>query len=260
MISWLQTEGELDKNVAMISAEFRKSMNRPACPLATQDLEVNTKNRDHAIAAEHIQYGPLNLNDEEYWERYAKKWNTTADVAKKSNCSTCIAFDISPRMKKCMPGETSDPEGELGYCWMHHFKCHSARTCNTWAAGGPIDLDKVSFDWQERNAQVKNNPPKEPPTLEEFREWVDLVNMKNKELKAFMDSDWFAVSGPGPRTSKGPRNQERTRQFPSNHSNEKETRTPWTEGLHQVRSTNHKAILRTGAQEVDRTGCKRTCR
>ena len=151
--------GELDKNVAMISAEFRKSMNRPACPLATQDLEVNTKNRDHAIAAEHIQYGPLNLNDEEYWERYAKKWNTTADVAKKSNCSNCIAFDISPRMKKCMPGETSDPEGELGYCWMHHFKCHSARTCNTWAAGGPIDLDKVSFDWQERNAQVKKNPP-----------------------------------------------------------------------------------------------------
>ncbi len=194
--------GELDKNIAMISAEFRKSMNRPACPLATQDLEVNTKNRDHAIAAEHIQYGPLNLNDEAYWERYAKKWNTTADVAKKSNCSNCIAFDISPRMKKCMPGETSDPEGELGYCWMHHFKCHSARTCNTWAAGGPIDLDKVSFDWQERNAQVKKNPPKEPPTVEEFREWVDLVNMKNKELKAFMDSDWFAVSGLTPDQAK----------------------------------------------------------
>ncbi len=28
------------------------------CPPATQDLELNTKNRDSAIHAEHIQYGP----------------------------------------------------------------------------------------------------------------------------------------------------------------------------------------------------------
>ena len=50
-----------------------------------------------------------------------------------------------------MPGETSDPDGELGYCWMHHFKCHSARACYTWAAGGPISNDSVSADWQERS-------------------------------------------------------------------------------------------------------------
>ncbi len=31
-----------------------------ACPLATKDSKVNTKNRDAAIKAEHIQYGPLN--------------------------------------------------------------------------------------------------------------------------------------------------------------------------------------------------------
>ena len=49
-----------------------------------------------------------------------------------------------------MPGETSDGEGVLGYCWMHHFKCHSARTCDTWAKGGPITTDKVSEGWQER--------------------------------------------------------------------------------------------------------------
>ena len=49
-----------------------------------------------------------------------------------------------------MPGETSDGEGVLGYCWMHHFKCHSARTCDTWAKGGPITTNKVSEGWQER--------------------------------------------------------------------------------------------------------------
>ena len=123
-----------------------------ACPRATQDLELNTKNRDSAVKAEHIQYGPLNLDDEEYWERYAARWNTTADVAKKSNCSNCVAFDISPRMEECMPLELDD-DGRLGYCWMHHFKCHSARTCYTWAKGGPITDDKRSKENQERGEQ-----------------------------------------------------------------------------------------------------------
>jgi|TARA_A100001201_G_scaffold18450_3_gene20887 hypothetical protein len=123
-----------------------------ACPRATQDLELNTKNRDSAVKAKHIQYGPLNLDDEEYWERYAARWNTTAEVAKKSNCSNCVAFDISPRMEKCMPLELDD-DGRLGYCWMHHFKCHSARTCYTWAKGGPITDDKRSKENQERGEQ-----------------------------------------------------------------------------------------------------------
>jgi len=136
----------------------KKRKKKASCPPATQDLELNTKNRDAAVKAEHIQYGPLNLSDKDYWVRYAERWNTTPAVAKKSNCSNCIAFDISPRMKDCMPGKTSDKDGELGYCWMHHFKCHSARSCYTWAKGGPISKDKVSHEWQER-AFPSENPP-----------------------------------------------------------------------------------------------------
>ena len=120
------------------------------CPPATQDLELNTKNRDSAIQAEHIQYGPMNLEDEEYWVRAAEHWNTEPEVAKKSRCGNCAAFDISPRMKECMPGETSDDDGALGYCWMHHFKCHSARACHTWAKGGPIKDDKISYIWGKK--------------------------------------------------------------------------------------------------------------
>ena len=131
-----------------------KSAKDYVCPKPTQDLELNTKNRNAAIKAEHIQYGPLNLSDEEYWDRAAEHWNTKPEVAKKSRCGNCVAFDISPRMLECMPGPTSEPieddEGKLGYCWMHHFKCHSARSCFTWAAGGPIDEDKVSYEWQEK--------------------------------------------------------------------------------------------------------------
>ena len=126
------------------------------CPAPTQDLELNTKNRNSAIKAEYIQYGPLNLADTEYWERAAEHWNTSVDVAKASRCSNCVAFDISPRMLECLPGPVSQPiedaEGYLGYCWMHNFKCHSARACYTWAAGGPIDKNSVSYEWQSRQA------------------------------------------------------------------------------------------------------------
>tara|TARA_R110002020_G_scaffold418481_1_gene627706 strand:- start:269 stop:751 length:483 start_codon:yes stop_codon:yes gene_type:complete len=122
------------------------------CPPATQDLELNTKNRDAAIKSNYIQYGPINLEDETYWDKLADHWQTTPDVAKESNCSNCAAFDISPRMEECMPGSVQE-DGELGYCWMHHFKCHSARTCYTWAAGGPIADDKVSKEWQEKNIE-----------------------------------------------------------------------------------------------------------
>ena len=101
-----------------------------SCPLATQDVAVNTKNRNLTI--EKFGYGPLNVDEPgDFWKDIAEKWNTTVDAAKKSKCGNCVAFDESPRMKDCMPGETSDGEGTLGYCWMHHFKCHSARTCDT---------------------------------------------------------------------------------------------------------------------------------
>ncbi len=134
-----------------------------SCPASTQDLELNTRNRNSAIKADYIQYGPLNLADEAYWDRAAKHWKTTPEVAKQSKCYNCVAFDISPRMQDCMPGQIMKQEEiesaiennerweTLGYCWMHSFKCHSDRTCYTWAAGGPIVEDDISYDWQQRS-------------------------------------------------------------------------------------------------------------
>tara|TARA_Y100001937_G_C7113230_1_gene328832 strand:- start:1223 stop:1660 length:438 start_codon:yes stop_codon:yes gene_type:complete len=123
---------------------------RGECPEATQDLALNTKNRDATIKK--YNYGPLNVDEPaDYWKKIADYWNTTEKAAKKSLCGSCVAFDISPRMKDCMPGDTFDDDGELGYCWMHHFKCHSARSCHTWAKGGPIKKDTESTEWQEKN-------------------------------------------------------------------------------------------------------------
>ena len=128
-----------------------KEQEEQKCPSATQNLVVNTANRDRAIQADFIKYGPLNVE------------------AEKSKCASCTAFDVSPRMLKCIPGETSQPvkdeHGDLGYCWMHHFKCHSARSCNTWAAGGPINKDEKSFEWQKRNLKVALDPDPIDPTM-----------------------------------------------------------------------------------------------
>ncbi len=125
------------------------------CPPSTKDIKLNTKNRDATI--KNHNYGPLNVDEPgDYWKDIAKYWKTTEEAAKKSVCNNCVAFDVSPRMLECMPGETSDDDGRLGYCHMHHFKCHSARACHTWAKGGPITTDEKSYDWQERGQKKEN--------------------------------------------------------------------------------------------------------
>lgn len=121
-----------------------------SCPRATRDVEYNTLNRDYTV--KNHNYGPLNVKEPgDFWSKIADKWNTTEEAAKKSRCLNCVAFDLSPRMMECMPGEVSDDTGLLGYCWMHHFKCHSARTCNTWAMGGPITKNDVSYGWDKKS-------------------------------------------------------------------------------------------------------------
>ena len=122
------------------------------CPAATQDVALNTRNRNSAIQADHIQYGPLNVDEPAgYWEDIADVWDTSTEAAQQSKCGNCVAFDVSPRMDDCMPGPTSDDDGRLGYCHMHKFKCHSARSCRTWAKGGPIEDDETSYEWQGKD-------------------------------------------------------------------------------------------------------------
>jgi hypothetical protein len=144
------TYNALSRLVEAIRKEQKEITSMFACPTAAVDLKLNTRNRNKAIKDNLIAYGPLNLEDEKYWKKIAKHWNTSVGVAKKSTCGNCGAFDISPQMLDCMPGELEDDNGKLGYCWMHDFKCHSARSCKTWVAGGPIKTNKVSLSWLER--------------------------------------------------------------------------------------------------------------
>ena len=123
---------------------MKGSMQIMACPLPTQDSKLNSKNRQNA--KDNFMYGPLNENPVSFWNKLAKKWEISVPVAKTRRCGNCTAFDISPRMKKCMDTTSN----EVGYCWMHKFKCSAARSCRTWAPGGSITQDSVSYNWQNK--------------------------------------------------------------------------------------------------------------
>ena len=119
------------------------------CPPATQNIELNLRNRKKAI--DEYMYGPLDPNQPnvEYWSSIADEWNMSdIDQAKSARCGNCAAFDVSDSMQDCIARgigseSGSDPmstidAGELGYCKFLKFKCAAKRTCTAWVEGGPI--------------------------------------------------------------------------------------------------------------------------
>ena len=119
------------------------------CPPATQDIDLNLKNRKKAI--NEYMYGPLNPNEpnEDYWAKVADEWNMDdTDQAKTALCGNCAAFDLTSKVQDCIatgigaeagsdPMDTVDA-GDLGYCKFLKFKCAAKRTCTAWVEGGPI--------------------------------------------------------------------------------------------------------------------------
>ena len=120
------------------------------CPPATQDINLNLKNRQSAI--ENQGYGPLNpeLKNKEFWDNKADMWQLDSpDEAKASLCGNCAAFDITTKTLDCIAKGIGDDEGsedpyqvieagQLGYCRFLKFKCAAKRTCDAWVTGGPI--------------------------------------------------------------------------------------------------------------------------
>jgi len=130
----------------------------PACPAPTQDIALNTSNRDRAIRM--FDYGPPNPAQPSnwFWKKIASRWsqNPSAEQiaeTKTMRCGNCGVFDVSPGMKACMPRSYAPDAYEaaamasgavLGYCWAHNFKCASTRTCATWVQGPAISTNERS--------------------------------------------------------------------------------------------------------------------
>jgi len=122
---------------------------KTGCPIATQDIHVNLKNRQHGIDEYH--YGPANPDKPgNYWKDAAKRWKTNEATSKTMQCANCAAFDVSDKMWACMAKGIKGNEknidalatiekGDLGYCNFLHFKCAGSRSCAAWVTGGSLD-------------------------------------------------------------------------------------------------------------------------
>jgi len=122
------------------------------CPVATQDVHVNLKNRNHAF--KEYGYGPPNPDEpnEYFWLKKAKMYNAPTSAVKSLRCGNCAAFIQTPAMMQCIVGGLEKDEGknelsydeefvvaaDLGYCDLFQFTCASNRTCDAWKSGGPI--------------------------------------------------------------------------------------------------------------------------
>lgn len=123
------------------------------CPVSTQDVKINLKNRNNAF--KNFGYGPPNPDETNtvFWLKKAKMYNAPTDTVKGMRCGNCAAFIQAPKMMKCIKdGLEKDEEGlsyddqfieaaDLGYCDLFQFTCAGARTCDAWKSGGPITKD-----------------------------------------------------------------------------------------------------------------------
>lgn len=143
-------------NKAVGEALVKDYKDSNACPVATVDVALNTKNRN--IAIKERGYGPMNPGEQnnKFWKGVADLWGISVAEAKTSRCGNCAAFIQTPKMLACIQsnlGLDDDYESEkdmvenqaktlkaadLGYCQLFAFKCAADRTCRAWLYGGPI--------------------------------------------------------------------------------------------------------------------------
>lgn len=134
------------RKVFVVASE--KDVAANGCPIATQDITVNIKNRQTAIDQAH--YGPMLPGDPNngFWKQKADIWGVTPAEAKKARCKNCAAFVRTPEMLNCIAtalgtegyesGWGTIHQAKLGFCNIFDFKCAGERTCDAWVTNGPI--------------------------------------------------------------------------------------------------------------------------
>ena len=98
-----------------------------SCPIATQDPELNSKNRSRTIKI--ASYGMPKAG--------------TTDL-----CGNCKVFNIKKSMLECidegLPVDNPMEGGDRGYCESFQFACSASHTCAMWTEGGPIEDEEES--------------------------------------------------------------------------------------------------------------------
>ena len=197
-ISW--TRGILDR------------IKKDACPVATQNIEINLRNRQTAI--ESAMYGPPNPLEENtgYWQRIAERWDVPIEEARTMRCGNCAAFDMTDAMLRCIDagvGEDVREQAHLGYCHVFDFKCAAARTCSAWLVGGPITgpggpaVRRDLFLRKEESRRFTLGPLYVPDTLDAHGEWATADDLQHAtwewvrtgDRRVFLQHDRETVAG-----------------------------------------------------------------
>lgn len=176
------------------------------CPVATENVEVNLRNRQKAIIKAH--YGPLNPNEpnEEYWVAKAKMFGGDVESAKKARCGNCAFFVQTKSMLDCIAngiGYDEDPEltinaGNLGYCEAFDFKCAAARTCDAWVVGGPIVDEDMGYDVGSLPSyvdQVSGETISKSIALESHSDYPDSVKNNAKAVLDYVEENGWGSCG-----------------------------------------------------------------
>lgn len=147
------------------AAEQMMKANGAKCPIATQDITVNLKNRGKAINS--AEYGPENpaLPNKQFWMKKANTWEVSEKDAKTCLCGNCAAFNQEKSMLDCIAkgiGDEGDPwamieAGDLGYCEIFDFKCASSRTCDAWVAGSEEGEDEEEGEGEDNGQEYGGN-------------------------------------------------------------------------------------------------------
>jgi hypothetical protein len=165
----MENNMDIDNNFSFLE-EIEKQISikaEPKCPIPTQDIGVNLRNREKAIKV--AAYGPLNPKEEneEFWAKKAERWSVEPEEAKKSLCGNCAVFIRTPSMLKCIENGLENVDknqqnawdiidtAELGYCDAFDFKCAASRTCDAWVVGGPITKERGT---EEKSLDAENLP------------------------------------------------------------------------------------------------------
>ena len=99
-----------------------------ACPIATQDPEVNEINKEKAVEEANYR-GP-----------------SEAAFRLSEVCGNCEYFNQTSHMMDCID---TDEDSEVGYCQLLKFVCRAENTCDSWEGGGPIKDDDVMYNKQD---------------------------------------------------------------------------------------------------------------
>jgi hypothetical protein len=197
------------RNLGLSKEKFEED-----CPIATQDVETNLKNRQRAIDEAH--YGPLNPNEpnEEYWKKKADMFGGDVESAKKALCGNCAFFVKTPSMLQCIADGINDINeldtiqvANIGYCEAFDFKCAGARTCDAWVVGGPITQEDMGYDVGGiggyvdpgvKTGQTGNTISKSltPPTLfESHSDYPESVKNNAKAVLKYVEENGWGSCG-----------------------------------------------------------------